>query len=183
MRTLVLLCGDSGLHFHFTFIVDGVVISSKIRDDSTFDFTWFPRFVYCFYSLQEIMEQIIFLQCFMLLVWHCRFQRSLCRFTYGYIKFLTLVLQNREKVRCLWIWELNAFIEATPALQWVIFTFMEVLSCFLFCTLVTNSDDEFFFLHFLQLAFSFIEDIIFCWAYYPPSYFLDKYFLKWGILL
>ena len=51
----------SGLHFHFILIFDGVVISSKIRDDSTFWLHVIPSFFfYRVYLLEEIIWNRLF---------------------------------------------------------------------------------------------------------------------------
>ena len=90
------------------------------------------------------------------------------------------MLENQEKVS-LWIWELNAFIEATPLLQQVILLSWKFSVAFFFCTFVTNSNDEFFFSAFPSTCF------FFDWGYYilfsilSPRTFFWTIILKWGI--
>ena len=56
--TLLTLIENSS--FHFILIFDGVVISSKIRDDSTFWLHVIPLFFYRVYSLEEIIWNRLF---------------------------------------------------------------------------------------------------------------------------
>ena len=82
MKSLALL---QGLHFHFILIFDGVVISSKIRDDSIFCLHVIPLFFLSrLFAGRNHMEQIIFLQCFMIVEKLKKSQNTV----FGYKKWL-----------------------------------------------------------------------------------------------